>query len=241
MTQQKHLKQLVRARMKRTGESYVTARRHVANRRQPATPRPTAAIDPGAGPQTAKLAGIGSEALRKRTGRGWDEWLVVLDRAGAAELDHRGIVAKLVEAGVGSWWCQMIAVGYEQARGKRAAHQRCDGSFQAGISRTLAVPVAAAWKAWTAKHRGEWLEAAGTIRVRKANPPRKVAKPTTPAASLRIDWSDGTLVLVYFYGKSDGRSSVAVQHEKLPDADAVDAVKALWQHNLKRMQGYLAD
>ncbi len=29
MTQQKHLKALVRARMKRTGESYTAARRHI--------------------------------------------------------------------------------------------------------------------------------------------------------------------------------------------------------------------
>ena len=34
MTQHKHLKQLVRARMEKTGESYSTARRHVAHARQ---------------------------------------------------------------------------------------------------------------------------------------------------------------------------------------------------------------
>lgn len=234
MTQHKHLKQRVRDRMRKTGESYATARRQVVARR-PAGVGQSPALPPAGKRSPTKAAGMSGEALRKRTGRDWDEWLALLDRAGAMGLDHRGIVARLVEAGVGAWWCQMIAVGYEQARGKRVVNQRCDGSFQASVSKTLDAPLGEAWAAWTGPGRDSWLAPDGPITVRKATPPRAVAKLTTPAASLRWTWSDGGLVLVYFYRKADGRCSVAVQIEKLPDAAAVAAAKASWKARLERL------
>ena len=39
MTEQRHLKQLVRERMARTGESYTTARRHLVGSRTAVPPR----------------------------------------------------------------------------------------------------------------------------------------------------------------------------------------------------------
>jgi hypothetical protein len=51
--------------------------------------------------QATKRGGGGSEALRERisveavreaTGRDWDEWLAILDAAGAADRTHRRIV-----------------------------------------------------------------------------------------------------------------------------------------------------
>ena len=44
MTEQKHLKALIRARMARTGESYTTARSHILEREQPPTLTPAAAF-----------------------------------------------------------------------------------------------------------------------------------------------------------------------------------------------------
>src|SRR3954468_10198454 len=54
MTEQKHLKQLVRERMARTGESYTTARRHVVGRR--GTPGATLTAPPARHRLTALLA-----------------------------------------------------------------------------------------------------------------------------------------------------------------------------------------
>ena len=74
------------------------------------------------------MAGIGDQAVRAKTGRTWEEWIDALDRAGAAALDHKHI-ARLVHErfGVGAWWCQMVTVGYEQAKGRRAPRQTADG------------------------------------------------------------------------------------------------------------------
>ena len=100
--------------------------------------------------QELTLGRVSSAAVRKATGRGWEEWLGVLDAAGAADWDHGQIVAYLEhehpEVGSG-WWRQSITVGYEQARGKRVVGQTADAGFQVGVQRSVAATAAHAWGA----------------------------------------------------------------------------------------------
>src|SRR5919199_6695774 len=86
-------------------------------------------------------AGISSEAVRAKTGKGWAEWFAVLDKAGAAKWPHKQIASFLHEQECGDWWSQMVAVGYEQARGLRGKHQ-AGGGFPARARKTVAGPPA---------------------------------------------------------------------------------------------------
>ena len=85
----------------------------------------------------ASDAGMSDGAVKAATGRDWPEWRRILDSEGAAELSHPDIVRLVSRKGIGSWWCQMVAVGYERLTGKRALGQRCDGAFAASASRTV--------------------------------------------------------------------------------------------------------
>lgn len=58
MTEQKHLKQLVRARMQETGESYTTARRHLIQQRPPAPSRRAPFHLPGSTPGPTALRSL---------------------------------------------------------------------------------------------------------------------------------------------------------------------------------------
>ena len=175
----------------------------------------------------SRYAGVGDDAVRDATGRGWDEWFRRLDSAGAKEMEHGAIARHLSEKeGVPDWWCQMVTVGYEQARGLRQKHQRPDG-FSVSASRTLGVPIERAYDAFVdATTRNRWLpDAAFTIR--RATPPK----------SLRITWIDGATHLdVDLHPKEGGRSQVSVQHSKLPDADAAARMKAYWGQALDRLR-----
>jgi uncharacterized protein YndB with AHSA1/START domain len=169
---------------------------------------------------------IGDAALQAKTGKTWNEWLACLDAAGARELDHKGIVAILDQQfGVPGWWCQMVTVGYEQARGRREKHQKVDG-YTANVSRTIGVPVGTLYAAWAdATMRRRWLQDADCV-VRKANPDK----------SLRITWIDGkTSVDVYLTARGAERSQVAVQHTKLQDRDEVARLKAYWAEQLDHL------
>ena len=175
-------------------------------------------------------AGISAEAVRAKTGKGWAEWFAVLDQAGAAGWTHKEIASFLHGQECGDWWSQMVAVGYEQARGLRVKHQTADG-FTAGASKTIAAPVAAVYRAWTdAKSRAKWLPDAAEVTIRSA----------TANKSLRLVWTDGTsTVAVMFYPAGAAKSRVTIERRKLTSEKEVSQVKAYWAAALEQLKAQL--
>ena len=211
MPADKDLKRLVRARMTKTGEAYTAARAQLL--KTPAPPRP----------DYAALAGMADDKVKAKTGRGWEEWSRVLDSHNAALLAHRDIARLLSEQyGTPDWWTQTVAVGYERIKGIRAIGQRRDGTYEASKSKTFAVPVTKLYDAWArAAARRKWLDDTG-LTIRTSSRPKY----------LRLDFGDGTIVVVGFTPKGRTKSSVAVQHTKLPDRTAVEGLKRFWGERL---------
>ncbi len=170
-----------------------------------------------------KIGGIGTEAVKKATGKNWSQWLAILDQAGAQKMNHTQIAAYLYgKQNLPGWWAQMIAVGYEQARGMRKAHQRPEG-YAISVSRVMNVPLSTLFKSWAdARQRDKWLKVKG-VKVRKA----------TANKSLRITWSDkNTGLEVDFYNKGKGKAQVVVQHSKLKDGRETEKMKKYWAKKL---------
>ena len=234
MPQQKDLKRLVRARMRKTGEAYTTARAHIIKKPRTKTAATTASSVARKSSTTTKLpagdyariAGMSDAKIKEKTGCTWERWVRALDHHGAAEMSHREI-AELVRAKykVGDWWTQTVTVGYERIKGLRARGQRRDGSFEASKSRTFDVPVSELFEAWAdEKTRQRWLNGE-KLRIRTATAPK----------SMRLDWPGGGIVAVGFYAKGAGKSSVAVGHEKLPDQETAARIKAEWAEHLSAL------
>jgi hypothetical protein len=176
-----------------------------------------------------KYGGISSAAVKKATGRTWAQWLAVLDKAKAKKLSHKDIALLLhTKLKVPDWWCQMVTVGYEQARGLRMKHQKPDG-FEVSVSRTLVAPVDRAFAAWRdAGLREQWLPRT-PLTVRKA----------TPHKSIRILWADDTTVSVNFWPKGPLKCQVVPQHAKLSTPEAAEKMKAYWAEKLEALRVYL--
>ncbi len=173
---------------------------------------------------------MSNEAIRRRTGRGWEEWFDLLDEWGAAERPHRDIARWVAEEhGVEGWSAQSVTVGYERARKLRAVGQHA-GGFAVGASKTVAVPVDRLYDAFVDESlRRRWLPD-GELRERTATRPK----------SARFDWADGeTRVIVGFMDKGERKSAVAVQHEHLPDAEAAERMKAYWRKRVGRLKELL--
>jgi uncharacterized protein YndB with AHSA1/START domain len=169
---------------------------------------------------------LSDASVKAKTGKTWNEWFAILDRAGAEKMGHSEIAGYLsTKQGVGPWWQQMVAVTYEQARGLRKLHQRPDG-YQISVSRTIAAPLEKLYKSVTNKKtRDAWLAEDG-LEVRKA----------TANKSMRSTWNEGkTNVEFNFYGKGDQKSQVVVQHSKLPNEKASAKMKAYWRAALDRL------
>ena len=219
MTQHKTFKRRVRARMAKTGESYTAARRMLIARGD--RPEPVAAdFRPP----------ISEERLVAATGRGWQDWFALLDEWNAKEQSHTEIARRLTSVHeVAGWYAQSITVGYERARGLRAVGQHASG-WSITATRTIAVPVERLYEAFTdTAARERWLPGA-ELSVRTATAPK----------SARYDWEDGsTRVIVGFEALADGRSRIALAHERLPDADAADAMKQYWRDALTALKATL--
>jgi hypothetical protein len=216
MPRHKDLKRLVRTRMQKTGEAYTAARAHIlrkSTKTSSAAPRP----------DYAELAGTSDATIKQKTGCSWERWAKALDHHGAREMSHRDI-ARLVNTKykIDGWWSQTVTVGYERIKGLRAKGQRRDGTYEAGKSRTFNVPVTALFEAWAEPNvRRRWLNVA-SVKVRTANAPK----------TMRLGWTDGSIVVVGFIPKGKSKSSVALAHTKLPDRETVDRLKRYWSERL---------
>jgi len=221
--QQKDLKRIVRSRMEKTGESYTAARRHVVSKK---TPSPA----PSPPPDYSALAGMAEATIKARTGRGWGEWVELLDAFGAAEKPHRDAAAYVFSLGVDGWWAQSVTVGYERIRGLRERGQRRGGAYEASKSKTVAVPVETLFDAFAnARTRKRWL---GEVKLK--------IRTATRAKSMRITWDDGTSVDLWFQAKGPAKSAVGIQHVKLTSRDDIQRRKQFWSEKLDALAKLLA-
>jgi hypothetical protein len=205
--------------MAKTGERYTAARtRLLAAEESVASDAPPLATS--------------DEAIRQRTGRGWEDWFDLLDGWGAAERPHREIahlVAVELAADPLAWNVQAVTVSYERARGGRAVGERADG-FSVTASRTVAVPVERLYDVFVDESlRARWLPG-GKLRERTATRPK----------SARFDWDEGeTRVIVGFDPKGEAKSTVALEHARLADAEQAGRMKTFWRERLTALKSQL--
>jgi hypothetical protein len=227
MPTDKDFKRLVRGRMQKTGESYTAARAHLRNKKP--SPVIRSSIPPA---EYAKLAGRSDAIMKEKTGCTWERWVKALDRERAYTWSHRDIATHVREKyKISGWWAQSVTVGYERIKGLRAVGQRRDGLFEAGKSKTFAVPLAQLYEAFSdARIRRRWLPDVD-LTIRTASREK----------SMRITWPDRTSVEVGFLSRGARKSQVGLVHAKLPDRAAVTKKKEYWAERLAELGKLLQD
>lgn len=90
----------------------------------------------------------------------------------------------------------------------------------------LAAPIHCTQPSLTdAGQRSKWLER-GTLKVRT----------TQEVKTARFDYKDGSSrVIAYFVPKGRAKTTVTVEHERLPDATAVEEMRAIWKDRLSEL------
>ncbi len=173
---------------------------------------------------------MSTDAVARRTGKTWDDWFEVLDSAGAVNLDQRGVIAILAQKhGIGPWWQQMIAVGYESIRNKSDKPPAPDG-FHINSSCTLNAPVTRVFRLWNdAAERARWL-ADDRFVVRRA----------TADKVIRARWGKGTSHVAVSFNEKSGRTEVSVEHHQIESSAAAEQMKAYWAKKLGLLDQALA-
>jgi hypothetical protein len=120
------------------------------------------------------------------------------------------------------------AGGRAQPEGPRTPREREAGAYVASASKTVNVAVAALYAAWSDRAtRSRWLPE--PFEVRKQ----------TESRSMRITWADGSSVEALFLDKGADKSSVQLDHTKLPDAEAAERMRAFWKERLAALKTQL--
>jgi hypothetical protein len=181
--------------------------------------------------QQIRVGTLTDDAVRAKTGKDWDEWCKILDRAGARMMDHQEIARWLDrEIGLTHWWSQMIAVGYENQRGIRQDHRGEPPArrYEVTLNKLVGAPREAVWAAW--QDRGalaRWLPAA-EFEVSKKVPPK----------ILHLDWLDQTRVVVRFYERRE-KTRLVLAHGKLSESEAA-RLHRYWSDALERLKILMA-
>jgi len=166
-------------------------------------------------PVGASEKNVGDDAVREATGQGRDEWFALLDAAEATGWKHRDIASWLVrEHQVDPWWSQSITVAYEQARGIRRPGQRQDGTYEASVTRTVALEKAEALRALAAVAGGELGIEPLALNLDAKN------------ATARFPLDGGEFVLASSSDRPGGKASIGLVWGRMPDDARLAEVKS---------------
>ncbi len=206
MTKQESFKARVRARMVTTGERYTEARRVLLAKAE------------AGGRHWIAQPELSDDAVKARTGKGWDEWCDLIDAWPGTIDGHKAIATYLRDShDVDAWWAQGVTVGYERITGIRLPYQQADGTFTANKSRTVSGDADAL--------RSMLLDADSRSDLFAGLSTELKSKPTSKAIRLAIGPG---VAAVYIEDRTEGRAKITVAHEGLPHAESVDEWKFFW-------------
>lgn len=220
MTKQESFKRRVRERMEKTGERYGAARRALLGGLPDTSP---AASSPGGPRVWVSQPEVDDLAIKRATGRDWNEWCDLIDAWPGNDQGHTAIAAHVAAVyGVEGWWGQGVVVGYERITGRRVPNQMADGTFSAGKTRTVAVDLA--------ELRAAIVDDGDRVDLFPGLETTLRSKPASKALRIgvAIDGEPVGSALFSFTPKPDGRVMLNVSHDQLPDAAAVEHWKAYW-------------
>jgi hypothetical protein len=204
-----------------------------------------------------KIGRVTSESVHKSTGKTWDQWVALLEKAGARPWTHQEIVAFLKKKHkLGPWWQQGVAMGYEIAIGRRIEGQNAKGEYTLTVTKSLHIDAKNAWKNFVSEEgMAIWLQPLFEVEIKPKssfetqdgyfgdirtvtqpvqNPSKKSAK---VERRFRMTWQDpnwdySTSVEVMFVERANGNSIVAFNHGKIKDLRIQAKLRARWRKAL---------
>jgi hypothetical protein len=175
-----------------------------------------------------------TDAIAKATDRSWEDWIELLDDAGARDMTHASIADLALElmpetVSQKEWWAQNTAVAFGKYAGLRVPGQTSDGDFQLSTSRTVPGSKDEAFQAWLKV-------------VESCTEFDGVPIKGEPATSQTEKWrywrarlADGTRVTVNISDKANGKATLGLQHAKLDSPEAIDRWRPVWKDLLAQL------
>ena len=195
-----------------------------------------------------KVGMVTSKSLEKGTGKSWDQWVSLLDRAGARMWTHQEIVAFLKRRHkLNAWWQQGVTTGYEIAIGRRIEGQNQKGEYSVTATRTINIAARVAWKFLFSDDGLQlWLKPLSDFTLKKKATFERddgiFGEVRTMKAGVRArlswqdtDWEKPTILQVYVLPRPGAKCILVLQHEQLKSARLREDLRAQWKEALDHL------
>jgi hypothetical protein len=204
-----------------------------------------------------KIGRITSESVHKGTGKTWDQWVAILDKAGARPWTHQEIVAFLKKKHkLGPWWQQGVAMGYEIATGTRVEGQNAKGEYGLTVTKSIRLDAKKVLKFFMSEEgMAIWLQPLFEVELKPKSTfetqdgyfgeirtmTKPVQDPSKKAAKverrIRMSWQDpnwdySTSVEMMLVARANGSSIIAFNHGKIKDLRVQAKLRARWRKAL---------
>lgn len=189
---------------------------------------------------------VSTDSVYKGSGKHWDDWVPLLEKAGARNWSHKEIVAYLAKKHkLTPWWQQGVTLGFEIATGRRIEGQTQKGDYTVTATKSLAFDAKTVWKLLSSDEgvriflnsisefsfkKGATFETAdgyfGEVRTLKAG------------AKVRLSWQDEDakgIVQIAVYPKVSKKSLLVLDHSQIKTARKKEEFRARWREALERL------
>lgn len=189
-----------------------------------------------------------SAAAKQSTGRSIEEWFAALDARGGPGQGRKALGDFLVkEQKVDAWWTTTLLVEYEKARG---VTEKDGGPRGYSICVTKAVPatpqqvydvlVDATW--WLGPRAQADFREGGAFDDQEGH--RGIVKKANAGKTLRFTWEGpghqaGEVVEIKL-AASGAKTSIVLNHDRLPDRAAADGMRTAWGKVLEGLKEKLS-
>jgi uncharacterized protein YndB with AHSA1/START domain len=190
---------------------------------------------------------MSSEAVKKATGKTWEQWFKELDSFGGAEKGRKAINELLYEKmKVDPWWCATIVVEYEAARkvlerdGYPKGYTICATKAIAAKPQEIFAAFADAQKLgkWFASSPKQEFQEGG--RFSNADGNRGQFKKINPGKAIKFTWESErhapSEIVEVKLQPAGAKYTVMVTHERIVGREAADGLRAAWGFALESLK-----
>lgn len=193
-----------------------------------------------------KIGSVTSRSLIKHTKLGWAQWIELLNKAGAQNLNYQQIVSYLKKKkNAKVWWAHIVAGGYEIHQGRRLPGQHLNGTYSVIVTKTFPLTRIKAYQWLTQKDIIDiWLKPLSPIQIEKGQVFETAGgvygeiRTFKKNFRIRFTWneSDGeassVVQLLLFdggQGKMKNKCAIGFQHEKIKNAREKAIKRDYWK------------
>jgi uncharacterized protein YndB with AHSA1/START domain len=188
---------------------------------------------------------VTDQSVKKGTGKNWQEWKKLLDKAGASQWPRKQIVALLTtKYKLSPWWRQMVTTGYEILTGKKVEGRNAKGEFSVTATKSFQINAKTLWKILASeKGLAVWLKPMSKLKLKAGQTFECEGgiygeiRTIKPGQRIRIKWQDSewekpTILQVFIVPRKGEKALLAFHHEKLINGRLRNEIRAHWKQVL---------